>query len=383
MARFFLFAGEASGDLHGKRLIQAFHKDDSSIHFCGVGGPRMREESFDCFMEMERFQVMGFTDVLSSLPALIKQFYAVRDYILRVQPDGVILIDYPGFNLRLARALRKKNYQGKIIQYICPSVWAHGKGRIETLATYYDLLLTIYPFETPYFSHTKLKVEYIGNPLVETLQHHKYQSDWAESIGLPHDKEIIALFPGSRLGEIVRHVPQQLKIAQSLKSRHPNVRFALSCAHDDLESEMMKMVREEPLKLNDEIFIVPSRYHYELMRSATACLAKSGTVTLELALHGVPTIVHYDLSTVNYLFAKYILKLNLSHYCIVNILAGKTLFPELIGHRVSPTAIFEKLDNLLKNEELRQRIAEECSAITKQLTPPQTAVQAIERLMRC
>ncbi|MDP1879513.1 MAG: lipid-A-disaccharide synthase, partial [Parachlamydiaceae bacterium] len=124
--KFFIFAGEASGDLHGSRLIQAMHEKNPSIIFFGVGGPRIRQEKFSCITKMELFQVMGFTDVFKALPRLVKLFYFIRNQIILEQPDAVILIDYPGFNLRLARSLRKKGYRGKIIQYICPTVWAHG-----------------------------------------------------------------------------------------------------------------------------------------------------------------------------------------------------------------------------------------------------------------
>ena len=160
---------------------------------------------------MEEFQVMGFSDVLKALPRLWKHFYSLRNRILAEQPDAVILIDYPGFNLRLARALRQQGYGGKIIQYICPSVWAHGKQRIETLSLHYDLLLTIYPFESTYFEQSLLPVKYVGNPLEENIRTYSYQENWKETLHLPSSEHLIALFPGSRLGEIKKHVPMQLK----------------------------------------------------------------------------------------------------------------------------------------------------------------------------
>lgn len=219
MSNYFLFAGETSGDLHGSHLIQAIQAIDTSSLVSGVGGPRMRQQKFDCFVAMEEFQVMGLSDVLKALPKLWRLFFSVRNQILKTKPDAVILVDYPGFNLRLAKSLRKKGFQGKIIQYICPTVWAHGKNRISLLATYYDLLLTIFPFEKNYFSHTSLKVEYIGNPLVETIRTYPYQDDWQTKIGLPTHHEWIALFPGSRLGEITKHLPQQLLAAEELKKK--------------------------------------------------------------------------------------------------------------------------------------------------------------------
>lgn len=384
--RYFIFAGEASGDLHGSRLIQSLQQLNPNAKLCGVGGPRMRRENFDCLEKMENFQVMGFSDVLQALPRLWKLFYQIRGRILQMQPEGVILIDYPGFNLRLARSLRNQGFKGKIIQYICPTVWAHGKKRIETLARNYDLLLTIYPFEAPYFSHTDLKVEFIGNPLVENIQTHQDQSDWREKSGVPHNREIISLFPGSRHGEIQLHVPQQLQAAAELKKRHPQAVFALSCAQETLRENLLKLASQGPLRLNEELFIISSNYRYELMKSSRAALAKSGTVTLELALHSIPTVVHYELSALNHFFAKYLLRLNLPHYCIVNILADSTLFPELIGRGISPSDLGKHLEKLLMDDSLRNEILKGCEAVKRQLqtrSPHQSAAQAIEGIMPC
>ena len=187
MTRYYLFAGEISGDLHGSRLMQALQSQRDQVSFYGVGGPLMRLEGLDCFIQMEKFQVMGFSDVIKALPHLWKLFYQVRDHILNMQPDCLILIDYPGFNLRLARSLRRKGFKGKLVQFICPSVWAHGKKRIAFLAAYFDLLLSIFPFETAYFAKTSLRVEYIGNPLTETISQHNYQSKLGKRIRTAFD----------------------------------------------------------------------------------------------------------------------------------------------------------------------------------------------------
>lgn len=380
---YFLFAGEASGDLHGSRLLQALRKNNPSASFCGVGGPLMRKEYFECFEPMESFQVMGFSDVARAFPRLLKLFYQIRDLIIRRQPDYLILIDYPGFNLRLAKALRKKGYRGKIVQYICPSVWAHGKKRIETLARNFDLLLTIYPFEAPYFSHTSLKVEYIGNPLVETIQSHVIQSDWKKEIGIDPSRKIISLFPGSRKGEIKLHLPLQLKTASKLKARHPDYLFALSCAQESLNADLHQFCNHTPLQLNKDLFIIPPRFRYELMRDSTIALAKSGTVSLELALHQIPSVIHYELTSLNYLVVKYFLRLNLPHYCIVNILAGKTLFPEWIGRNISSENLTDQMEKWLLDPQARQTAISECKAIHQLLQKGSSASEAIQRIISC
>lgn len=386
MKSLFIFAGEASGDLHGGNLIRSIQKEEPHIHLYGVGGPRMRKETFTTFLPMEEFQVMGLSDVLFSLPRLWKLFHKIRSYILQQNPDGVLLIDYPGFNLRLAKSLRKSGYQGQLIQYICPTVWAHGKERVDLLSNHYDLLLTIYPFEANYFPLTRLKVEYIGNPLLETIATHTYQENWLSKINIPRNSEIVALFPGSRLGEIKRHTPQQLQIATELKKRHPSLHFALSCGHDSLKDSLLEMIDKFPLHLGKDISLIPADEHYDLMKNSRLALAKSGTVTLELALHKVPTVVHYELSTLNYLFAKYLLKLNLSHYCIVNILGRETIFPEFIGKNLSLNLIEGMLEKMLNTPGYCQEIKEKCSQIKESFgdrPSNQSAAKAILEQIEC
>jgi lipid-A-disaccharide synthase len=385
MKKYFVFAGEASGDLHGSRLIQALLEDENAISICGVGGPRMRKEKFECFLPMEEFQVMGFSDVLRSLPHLWKLFYKVRDFILKTKPDCVILIDYPGFNLRLAQALRKQGFSGKLVQYICPSVWAHGKKRIEVLNHNYDLLLTIFPFEADCFAGKPLRVEYVGNPLVENIHTHHYHSDWVTQMGLPPDQELIALFPGSRLGEIRRHIPQQLTIAAQIKRRYPKVHFALSCAQESLREPLLNLILQGPLRLNHDLHIISPQYHYDLMKHCKTALAKSGTVTLELALHCTPTVVHYEVSPLNYLIAKYILRLRLPHYCIVNILGNQTIFPEFIGRGLSTDAIMKNLEQLQFDSLQHQSIRKACEALKEQLghrPSHQSAAKAIQEIIK-
>lgn len=383
MTHYFLFAGELSGDLHGSHLMQALRNQNPSAIFSGVGGPYMRGNGLELLFPMESFQVMGFSDVFKHFPRLWKLFYQVRDTILSIQPNHVILIDYPGFNLRLAKALRKQGFKGKITQYICPTVWAHGKHRIQTLSSYFDLLLCIFPFEPHYFSHTSLQVKYIGNPLLESLHKHPYQSDWMDRLGIPDGQNLIALFPGSRQGEIQRHAPQQLEVAFHLKKSDPHLRFALSCAQESLHNELLHLAQQSSLLLNQDLFIIPPHYHYELMKTCQTALAKSGTVTLELALHRVPTVVHYQVSSFNYAIAKYVLRLQLPYYCIVNILGERMIFPEFVEKKIETMDLKKQLELLHFNSAQRQRIQADCEMIKERLGPQlshETAARAIEEL---
>jgi len=378
----FIFAGEHSGDLHGSHLVHRLKSYSPGISVEGVAGPKMRAQGVTLESVvgdgkvMEDFEVMGLSDVICALPSLYFKFIRIRNHIINTKPDAVVLIDYPGFNLKMATALRKQGYQGKIIHYISPSVWAWGKHRIETMAKSLDLLLIIYPFESKYFNETKLKVEYVGNPLSEYLRNYYYDEKWKEKLKIPLNSPIVALFPGSREAEIKRNLPIMLEAASQLKKQFPEVLFGVSCAHPCAK----EVITHHPF--SESIYIVPRECTYELMRDSRTALAKSGTVTLELALHGTPTVVVYKLTLLNRLYAKYILKLNLPHYCIVNIISGHSVFPELIEKDLSTEQIFEQLKRLHLDGKDRQVCIEECQKIQNMLGGTDTSALAAKAILK-
>lgn len=372
----FIFAGEYSGDLHGSYLLKKLRSKSPDLSVDGVPGPTMRNAGVNSQvnLRMEDFSVMGITDVLKALPKLYKNFILIRDHIIKTAPDAAVLIDYPGFNLRMAKALRKKGYKGKIIQYISPSVWAHSADRIETMTSTLDMLMTIYPFEEKYFTDSTLPVTYVGNPLCEYIKHHKYKDDWQASISMPRSEHIIALFPGSRSGEISRNLPLMLEAARKYKKQHPEAVFAISCVNPN---EIQKYLYE--LK---DVYTVPREFTYELMRDCRTAIAKSGTVVLELALHRRPTVVIYKLSSLNRFYAKYILNLKLPYYCIANILAGKEVFPELIAAGVDPEQLFHQLERIDNDGTARYECMRGCSEIRDLLGDTDASSSAAEMVMR-
>jgi lipid-A-disaccharide synthase len=346
----FLFAGEPSADLHGEKLLKALYAQKKDLKVIGVGGPKMRAVGMDILLPMEEFQVMGFIDVLLCFPSLLKKFFFVKRSILSLNPKAVVTIDYPGFNLRMAKALRKSRFPGKLIHYICPSVWAWGKGRIDLMAKYLDLLLTIFPFEKQYFSHTRLNVEYVGNPLIKTIEEYPYKNDLRTKFNIPQDKPLIALFPGSRDKVIARNLPLQLQTARSLLKTHPDHLIAISGTPSLLPNE-------------PDLFFIPREYTYELMREASFSLATSGTVTLELALHRTPTVVTYSLTPTDYFLAKHLFRINLPYYCIVNIILQRQLFPECIGPHLTCDQLVKASEKLMSEREACLAGCEEVRAV--------------------
>jgi len=369
----FVFAGEKSGDLHGEKLLQALYAKHPHLKIVGVGGPKMRSVGMQCVLPMEEFQVMGFIDVFFALPKLIRQFHFVVDKILQFKPKAVLMIDYPGFNLRMAKRLRKMNFKGKLIHFICPSVWAWGKKRIPMMGKTLDLLLSILPFEKELFEKTPLNVAYVGHPLIERLKQYRYQA-------FASKEKVIALFPGSRTKEIQRNLPLYLAVCRILLNKHPELQIALSVSEERHRPLIAKLLAEKQWQEKDILF-VSAEQTYELMQRAHLAIAKSGTVTLELALHRVPTVVTYGVSLLDKIIAYDILRIRLQFYCIVNIIAGKEVFAELIGPNFTQDALLEKAEALLDDSN-RVQIDRNCTNLIDQLGIHETAPKAATEILK-
>lgn len=369
----FIFAGETSADLHGEALIEKIHAHCPEVSIFGVGGPRMRAKDLDTIMEMEKFQVMGFVDVALAFPRIMRQFYALRQMILERNPEIALFIDYPGFNLAMEKSLRKQGFKGQICHYICPSVWAWGKKRIPKMEATLDHLFTILPFESDFFDPKKLDVRFVGHPLVQRIQKP------VPPLDLPQGVPIIALFPGSRAKELDRNLSVQLKVARQLKALDRNVVIAISVS----TPEFKERIRSEASDL--EVCLVPSEKNYSLMRQSTLAIAKSGTVTLELALHKVPTVVTYGISKLDLLIARDLLRIRLPYYCLVNIILQEEAFVELIGPNLTEEKLFEEASNLFLSEKARQSSREKCEKLHTILTnkdPAEEIAQVVKNLYR-
>lgn len=375
----FIIAAEPSADLHGAKLIEELLSISPGLKIDAIAGPRMRKLPITTHLPMEDFQVMGFIDVLIALPRIVRQFFIVRRIILTLNPKAVLCIDYPGFNLRLERSLKKRNYQGKLIHYICPTVWAWGKRRIPQMAKTLDLLLTIFPFEKKYFSHFPLRVEYVGHPLVSQIR----PKCRAETVAKLLDQQspskgkerILALFPGSREAEISRNFPLQLAAAIRLTALDPNLKIGVSVAHS----------RQEPL-LRSLIQMTSVRFYSghqndELMQTARAAIATSGTVTLELALHEVPTVVTFAIRPIDLFLAQKIFRICLPFYCIVNIIPSKEIFPELFGPNFNAKNLDISIHKLWFNDVARIEIATACFALRHLLGEQNASHEAAKRVI--
>ncbi|GAB4236839.1 MAG: hypothetical protein Tsb0021_16660 [Chlamydiales bacterium] len=376
----FLIAGEHSGDLHGQQLMHSLTSLDFT-RFHGIGGPLMRESGLTPVIPMEDLQVMGFKDLIVSLNKIRRQLSIVQKEILKHQPTGVVFIDYPGFNLRLASALRKIGYQGKLIHYISPTVWAWGKGRIQKMVSTLDMLLTILPFEKQYYTQTPLTLHYVGNPSVEEIQNHNYISDWKCQCHLNHEQPIVALFPGSRGKEIDKGIEKFLLCAKAFQEKHSHYQIAISSISKSYEPLFHEYLKKYGIRGS----VVPVKYRFELMREACAAIAASGTVTLELALHHTPTVVTYEVGHFNRFIAQYILKIHLPYYSLPNILAQREVFPEFIATPPTVDGLLHHLSLLTQDSRERNKTLRDCRMIEKILGKSQAskvAANHIRELLR-
>ncbi|MDN3505847.1 MAG: lipid-A-disaccharide synthase [Simkaniaceae bacterium] len=375
MKSIFLFAGEMSGDVHGEKLVKNLRMQYPNARLFGVGGPKMRWAGLDCRLPMEKFQVMGFVDVFFALPRLIRQFLQLRDLILKENPDMVFLIDYPGFNLAMAKSLSKRGFKGKVCQYICPSVWAWGKRRIPKMEKILDHLFVIFPFEKEIFNPENLQVDYVGHPLLEQIE-----KDQTPPIDVDPKYRVLALFPGSRQNEILRNFPQQIRVAKKLLNEHPDLFLVISVAKSPFSLLLDQIMKREGILSRDRIMLTSSTQNSALMKKAHVAIAKSGTNNLELALYKVPTVVTYAIGPLDLFIAKNLLRIRLPHYCIVNIVAKKHIYPELYGPNFTEEALYRETKKFLTSDELHQQCRDKCSEIDTILQKKQPEEEILQIL---
>jgi len=343
---YYIIAGESSGDLHGSKLINSIKNINSNIHFRGLGGPLMNETGLESLEDFNRMAVMGFLEILKDLPFFLNLKKNIISDICNKNPEKIILIDYPGFNLSLAKAL-KKHSNIPIIYYISPQVWAWKENRISIIRKYIDKLIVIFPFEKPWFKQNNIEVEYFGHPLIDI-----YQSQLPPRA---HPKNSISFFPGSRLQEIRRHVPIINKIIKQLLINNTKLTVVVSLAKgvDPKELDILTQINNVAIDSSESI---------NTFRNSSVSIIASGTATLECALSNTPLIVIYKTSFISWFIAKMFLKI--PFISIVNILAKKKIVSEYIQYNINIEKICAEIIDLVNNSTSMEK---ELKNITKTL----------------
>jgi lipid-A-disaccharide synthase len=354
----YFVAGEVSADNHGAALMRSLRELNVELGFVGRGGPQMQKIAGGQFKNwIGEAAVLGLWEVLRNYGYFRQQFGEALQEILDSKPDAVVLIDYPGFNLRLARALRRQSPQQKIIYYISPQVWAWNRGRIKKMARFIDLVLCIFPFEAELYNEAGLRAVFVGHPMIERLR--------AWKIDTERDQNLMGLFPGSRSREVRKIFPVMLETARELQRHNPNLRFEVAAASAELAREMNPAAAVLEQSEDRQAIEIKIDETATIMQRAWAGIVASGSATLEAAYFRLPFVLIYKVAWPTYLAAR--LVVNVRYLGMPNLLADKEVVPEFIQHRAKPTAILKAVRPLVEDAHARDRMISEFDQIISKL----------------
>ncbi len=363
-----IIAGEASGDLHGASLITELKQLDSSIEIYGIGGDKMLAAGMKTQFHIKQMAFLGFIEVLKHLPFISK----VRKELLQKISDGkirtVVLIDYPGFNLNIAKRLHEQGIQ--VIYYISPQVWAWGKGRIDKIKELVDLMLVVFPFEETMYRKNQMNVNYVGHPLIEHVENYPYLSkeELYSKLGLEKGREILLLLPGSRKHEIRKIFPECITAADKL-SREFNLQTVVACAENIDENIFTGLTEEKNFRL-------VKGYTYDLLKHSHFGIIKSGTSTLEAGLFQLPFIVVYSTNFITYALGRILVQIK--SIAMANIILGENVIDELIQYDVNAENIYSKCAAVLGNNKKYDSIRQKLGLIKEKLGGPGASKKAAE-----
>jgi len=330
--KFYFVSGEKSGDLHGANLAHEILKQNKDSELRGFGGDKMNLEGVKIVKHINQLSFMGFTEVIKNLSVIRKNLDFCKDDIISFNPDAVILIDFPGFNIKIARFAKEKGI--KVFYYISPKVWAWKKSRVEVLRKYVDELIVILPFEVDYFKKEDVKAHYFGNPLSDEIKKE------TERLLINHSKSIISILPGSRKQEIRRNLPTMLDVIPEF----PNYQFVIASTE-----EMYDLCNQISEGRNVEIV---KNQTYSVLKESKIALVTSGTATLETAILNVPQLVCYKTDPLTYFLAKLFIKIK--WISLVNIIMEKEVIREFIQNKMTPESLVSEMNNLLSESGNRQ-----------------------------
>lgn len=355
----YLIAGEVSGDTHGAELMHALKDAIPAVQLLGTGGPDMRAASGDKVRDwVEDAAVMGIWEVLKHYRWFKKQFDRMLAEIIEAKPTALVLIDYPGFNLRMAKAVREALPATKIIYYISPQVWAWNKGRIPKMAEVLDQMICIFPFEKPIFEEAGLPTQFVGHPIVDELA--------ALKITTERDPELVGLFPGSREREVARLFPTMLEAARRMHTEQPSLHFQAPAASEKLAAKMHLLL--EKAKLPANLITISQGDSQALMQRAACGVIASGTATLEAAYYRLPYCLVYSIAWPTYFIGKMLVKID--YIGLVNILAGKQVIEEFIQGDADPCHIQQSLERFLSNPAHTHKVQSELAETADKLGSP-------------
>jgi lipid-A-disaccharide synthase len=347
-----IVAGEASGDLHGSNLVKEVLRKNPDLSFSGIGGPKMRDAGVTILADASEMAVVGLVEVISHSAVIYRAFTTLKRIIRTDPPDLLILIDYPDFNLLLAKVAKRAGV--RILYYISPQIWAWRVGRVKKIARLIDRMAVVFPFEIPFYEREGVPVTFVGHPLVDIVHPTMARAEAQAFFGLDPARKTVGLFPGSRKGEILHLFATILEAAALLKKHYPELQFILPLASSLSGTDIAPFLESSPL----DIRVIEGK-GYDVMQVCDAIITVSGTVTLEAALMEVPMVIIYRVSPLTYAVGKRLIKVD--HIGICNIVAGERVVRELIQDDAEPAWIAAEIGRILTDDgyaaEMRAKLA--------------------------
>jgi len=372
-----IVAGEASGDIHGAALVRAIKKLDQGIIVSGIGGSKMEEAGVHITAHSSELAVVGLTEVFSKLKKIVKAHGEMRSLLKNAGPDLLILIDFPDFNISLARTARR--YKVPVLYYISPQVWAWRRGRVKKIAKRVDKMAVILPFEKEFYlnSGADINVEYVGHPVMDAIPESPDREAISMELGLDSSRPVIGLLPGSRTDEIKNLLPSMIGAAEILSSRYPAPQFILPLAPTISRELVQSFIDMTTIRI-----IVSQRDIYSALSVCDLALAASGTVTLEAAVMGVPMVVAYRVSPLSFAVGKMVVRV--SHVSIANLIAGEEVVPELLQDAATPVGLANRASMILDNKDYREDMIAKLGKVRESLggkgASDRTAVIAVNMI---
>ncbi len=351
----FIVAGEPSGDLLGGYLAEALSQHYPTYSLQGVGGKHMRQAHVDTLVDAEPLAMIGFTEIITKLPLICKTMRFLMDFLKKNPPDLLILIDYPGFNLRLAAKARTLGI--KVMYYVSPQIWAWHYSRIKKIKKNVDLMAVLFPFEEKIYANAGVPVKFVGHPIIEKAKPDLSKKAAYEKFSLDASQPIIAVLPGSRHREVQTLLPDMLTAIQSIKQQKPDAQFVLPLA-PNLSPTILSSFSLNAIK-------VIENNTYNVLQLCDAAIVASGTATLEVAVLGVPQVIIYRLNALTYQLAKRLA--NVKYFGLCNIVAEQPIALELIQNQVKTKSISDEIITLLDDQHYRQQIQKKISHLKQKL----------------
>ncbi len=336
--RVMIVAGEASGDLHGGNLVRAMHQINPDLSFYGMGGKKMQAAGVELLADAADMAVVGLTEVVFKLGMILRVMRRLTNTLTKTPPALLILIDYPDFNLPLARAARKRGI--KVLYYISPQVWAWRKDRIDIIRNTVDRMAVILPFEEEFYRKAGVDVTFVGHPLLDEVTRKYPRAAAQKRFGLQEEAVTIAILPGSRKSEVARLLPEMLGACRILIEKISPIQFVLPLAGTLAPDFVRDILRQFPVRVN----VIPDEM-YDIVAVADAAMVASGTATLETALLETPMVVVYKVSGLSYAIGRRFIQVD--HISLVNLIAGRAVVPELIQNDANPERIAAEMRELI------------------------------------